>query len=215
MKITAITVQVRNPDRVNISIDGSYRLSLTVAQLSEQRLHVGDEVDDAALHELERASTFGKLYQRTLEYALMRPRSVREVKDYLYRKTQSKPVRNRTTGAVTLREGVDSQVADHVLDMLREKGYVSDEKFADFWVRNRFVRKGISVRKLRAELFAKGVSSSVIDGVLAATERTDEDELAKVIAKKRARYADETKLMQYLSRQGFSYDDIKAALRSD
>jgi regulatory protein len=96
---------------------------------------------------------------------------------------------------------------------LIKKGYVSDVKFADFWVRNRFVRKGVSVRKLRSELLAKGVSSSVIDETLAATERSDEDELAKVIAKKRARYSDDIKFMQYLARQGFSYDDIKSALQ--
>jgi regulatory protein len=36
--------------------------------------------------------------------------------------------------------------------------------------------------------------------------------MSKIIAKKRSRYPDDKKLMQYLARQGFSYDDIKKAL---
>jgi recX family len=44
--------------------------------------------------------------------------------------------------------------------------------------------------------------------------RSDDEELRKVIAKKRYRYSDQQKLMQYLARQGFSYDDIKKALEN-
>jgi SOS response regulatory protein OraA/RecX len=47
---------------------------------------------------------------------------------------------------------------------------------------------------------------------LAESNRSDDDELQKVIAKKRVRYPDEQKLMQYLARQGFAYDAIKQAL---
>jgi SOS response regulatory protein OraA/RecX len=47
------------------------------------------------------------------------------------------------------------------------------------------------------------------------SERSDEDELGKIITKKRNRYPDDQKFMQYLARQGFSYDDIKQALSND
>ncbi|OYW42535.1 hypothetical protein B7Z28_01460, partial [Candidatus Saccharibacteria bacterium 32-45-3] len=42
--------------------------------------------------------------------------------------------------------------------------------------------------------------------------REDSGELAKIIAKKQPRYPDRQKLMQYLVRQGFSYDDVARAL---
>jgi regulatory protein len=215
MKITAVTAQVRTPDRVNISIDGVYRCSLTINQLVESGLRVGDEVDADQIAQLVEESEFGKVYQRALEYSFVRPRSVREMKDYLYRKTMMRPVRNRRTGEVVMKEGLSESVTARVLSALLDKGYVSDEKFADFWVRHRYMQKGTSMRKLRAELQAKGVSPSLIDAALADSERADETELQKVIAKKRARYPDTMKLMQYLARQGFRYDDIKAALNED
>ncbi|MNT65168.1 recombination regulator RecX [compost metagenome] len=56
------------------------------------------------------------------------------------------------------------------------------------------------------------MESGIIEQFLSETDRSDTNELLKVIAKKRARYPDKQKLMQYLARQGFSYDDISAAL---
>ena len=52
------------------------------------------------------------------------------------------------------------------------------------------------------ELAQKGVSKDIINEVLG--RRNDEEEILKIIAKKRAKYDDE-KLIQYLCRQGFSY----------
>lgn len=207
-----MSAQVRNPDRVNISIDGKYRFSLTIGQVVDLGVKVGLELDEAALADMEVASSFGKLYQRTLEYSLVRPRSEREVRDYLYKKTRPAPVRSRRTGEVSMRPGVEVSVADEVVKTLLEKGHIDDRRFAEFWVEHRFVKKGVSARKLRAELASKGVASSVVEEVMAATERSDESELAKIIAKKRHRYPDDTKFMQYLARQGFGFDDIKAAL---
>lgn len=212
MKVTGLSAQIRNPDRVNVSIDGAYKFSLTLAQVIEHGLKLGSELSEQKIAELETESTYGKLYQRTLEYCLMRPRSEREVRDYLYRKTRSSPVRNRQTGQVTMREGVSAAVAERVLGSLVAANYVDDTKFTEFWLRHRFLNRGISARKLRAELMAKGVDAAIITEALQSSERSDSSEIDKVIAKKRARYGDDMKLMQYLARQGFSYDDIKAAL---
>lgn len=212
MKITSLSAQVRNPDRVNISIDGKYRLSLTVMQVVDLGIKVGTEISDELLAELEQESSFGKMYQRALEYCLMRPHSAREVRDYLYRKTRTTKYRQKQTGEIRERQGIGQSVADRVFDRLVEKGYVDDEKFAAYWVEHRNQTKGASRRKLQAELAAKGVDSRIIDGALLGSERNDEDELAKVVAKKRSRYPDSQKFMQYLARQGFRYDDIKAVL---
>jgi regulatory protein len=72
---------------------------------------------------------------------------------------------------------------------------------------------------LSAELSAKGVDRTLIEQLLDATDREDASEIQKIIAKKRARYTSDKdgqqKFMAYLSRQGFSYDDIKVALDND
>ena len=215
MKITGLTTQQKDPNRINVMVDGKFRFSLDIFQVADLGIRVGKEYDEKELVELETESQFGKLYGRALEYSLMRPHSSREVRDYLYRKTLSKKYKSRRTGELKERPGVSKAVTERVFARLVEKGYVDDEKFARFWVENRNQRKGISSRKLRAELAAKGVASDIVERQLAAGGRSDNDELQKIIAKKKRQYPDEQKFMQYLARQGFSYDDIKNALNTE
>ncbi len=212
MKITAITAQQKDKNRVNVMVDGLYRFSLDIFQVGDLGIRVGKEYSDDELVALEMESQFGKLYARALEYCLMRPHSAREVRDYLYRKTRTTKTRSRKTGELTERPGVSQVVATRVFDRLVEKSYIDDNNFARYWVENRSLTKGASRRKLQAELQAKGVERSIIERYLAQSSRTDLDELRKIIAKKQKRYPDEQKFMQYLARQGFTYDDIKAAL---
>lgn len=207
MKITALKMQVRDKDRVNVFVDGKYSFSLDITQVAELGIKSGNEYTEEELAELENESQFGKLYTRSLEYALIRPRSQREMRDYLFRKTRDTP-----TKMGTMKKGISVELTNRVFDRLLEKGYLNDEKFTRFWVENRNLRKGTSLRKLRSELMAKGVDKATIDQVLESSERSDNDELLKVIAKKAVRYDDEQKLIAYLMRQGFRYDDIKSAL---
>lgn len=188
-------------------VDGTYRFSLDIFQIADLGIRVGKDYTEEELVNLETESQFGKLYARTLEYCLMRPHSAKEVRDYLYKKT-----RDTRTKDGSIKKGVAPELTERVMERLTQKGYIDDEKFTRYWVENRSVVKGASRRKITSELRAKGVASSIIEHALAQSSRNDDEELQKIIAKKRNRYPDDQKLMQYLARQGFSYDDIKQAL---
>lgn len=210
MRITALSTQQKDKNRVNVMVDGKYRFSLDIFQISDLGIRIGKDYTDDELTALETESQYGKLYARALEYCLMRPHSGKEVRDYLYRKT-----RDTRTKTGVIKKGVSPVLTARVFDRLVEKGYVDDEKFARYWVENRNLSKGVSRRKLQAELRSKGIQSNIIERELSETSRSDEAELMKIIAKKRKRYPDEQKFMQYLARQGFSYDDIKNALSTN
>jgi regulatory protein len=209
MKITSISIQVRDKNRINVSVDGTYRFSLDVFQLSDLGIRVGNEYSNDELTSLEQESQFGKVYARALGYCLMRPHSAKEVRDYLYRKTRD--IRTKTGD---IKKGTSPEITTRVFNRLTEKNYVNDEHFTRYWVENRLLTKGASKRKLISELRSKGVEQLIIEQFLSESDRTDEDELQKVITKKRSKYPDDQKLMAYLARQGFSYDDIKSALQN-
>ena len=189
-------------------------------------LHVkkGMVISNEQLEEYKKASEYGKLYQRTLEWTLTRPHSEREVRDFLKRKllqksrghfatneervSEARPV---TTGeSERVRENLQ-EISGEIITKLLSKGYVDDEVFARWYAENRFVKKGVSRKRLRMELMKKGVASEIIDSVLDV--RNDEEEIKKIIAKKRAKYDDE-KLIQYLCRQGFDYQLTQEIVRS-
>ena len=218
-RITDIKEAVKDKNRVNIYIDDKFFCSLDISQVVDLHLKVSKELSEEEYAEIKQASEFGKFYTRALEYTLLRPRSSKEIRDYLKKKTISRKIRikNRRTGEYETREkrGYDVSLIPLVFSRLEERGYIDDYRFAKLWVENRNVSKGTSVKKLRLELMQKGIDSRIIDQVFAETTRSDNDELAKIIAKKRHKYSDDQKLIQYLLRAGFNYSDVLDALSVD
>lgn len=211
--ITDIKQAIKNPNRANIFVNGKFRFSLDIFQLTDLGVKVGAIFDLREITHLEQQSEFGKLYALALNYCLMRPHSSREVRDYLMKKTLTRRLKNKKTGEFYEKAGVSKMSVEQVLVRLEEKGYINDAKFARFWVENRNLRKGSSLKKLRMELTQKGVSVEIQDEIFAESERNDAEEILKIIDKKAKRYSDKQKLVAYLARQGFSFDEINRALR--
>ena len=90
--VTDIKQAVKNENRVNVFVNDKYSFSLDIAQLVDFKIKKGQVITEADLEKYQNASEFGKLYQRTLEWVLVRPRSTREVREYLFKKAvQQKP----------------------------------------------------------------------------------------------------------------------------
>lgn len=211
--VTKLTAGVRDPNRVNVFLDGRFAFSLDVTQVVDFGLRVKQEISEERLTELRKASEFGKLYQRTLEWAITRPHSIREAKDYLKRRKIKRRQLNRQRerdGLKALPE-FEEETMELVIARLIEKKYLNDQKFAEFYVENRYVRRGISQKRLRMELQNKGVSSEIAAAAMAKIPRDEDEEILKVIAKKRRKYND-FQLVGYLTRQGFNFQKAKDAV---
>ena len=199
MKITAIKAQVKREGRYSIFVDDKYAFSLSAEGLLDAHLVTGQELSQVDVTDYKRLSQEDKAYNLALAYVARRMRSEGELHDY-FRRKQYAP-----------------ELAEQLLIKLRRLRFVDDAEFARRWVENRRRLKATSTKKLRLELRQKRVNSDVIQAVLAEDE-TDENQLLRdLVEKKRriSRYQDDQKLMMYLARQGFTYDDIKAALARD
>lgn len=199
LKITDLKQGVRNRDRVNVYVNNEFSFSLDISQVVDLKIKVGRMISDSEFEEFKRASEFGKLYQRALEWVLVRPRSEKEVRDYLYKKIFEKKLDKKYIGLV--------------IEKLRAKKYLDDYRFSEYYVENRFLKKGISKKRLQMELFKKGIKKEIVEEVLSGSDRNDIDEIKKIIAKKRDKYTDE-KLIQYLCRQGFLFELSQELVRS-
>jgi regulatory protein len=196
MKVTAIKQQVKRQDRYSIYIDGKYVFSFSQNELLGSGLKVGQELSAEELEGLQGKAVIDKAYDRTLNLISHRPRSEGELRDYLRRKD------------------LGSSNADVVIRRLSERGYVNDLDFAQRWVATRRLLKSTSKRRLQQELRQKRISSDIIDQVLAEDDTDEREVLRELVVRKRkqTKYQDNLKLMQYLSRQGYNYDDIKIVI---
>ena len=212
LKITDLKQGVRNENRVNVYINGKYRLSLDIAQVVDLGVKVGLEITEERLAELKKASEFGKAYQRALEWVLVRPRSMWELRDYLQKHEMRNEAKERKKDwdrdreiAELIAQGEDMDAErlrkrterarvkkakqekydfkDLIIEKLVGKDYVDDRKFAEYYVENRFVKKGISEKRLRMELMKKGVARGIIEEVMAGSARNDEEEIKKLSPK--------------------------------
>jgi regulatory protein len=199
MKITAIKQQIKNPERVSVFVDGKYEFSLSLDELLREKLKNNDELDRNDVKKFKKISADGKLRLRALEWLLNRPRSEREFRDYLYRKK------------------TEPETAESFVKEFSERGYLDNRKFVEWFVELQ-KRRNKSDRAIRAELFKKGIDREIVVELI-ESEETDEDErLKKLIAKKRAssRYKnDPLKLTKYLTAQGFSWGQVREALKID
>ncbi len=197
MKITSIKQQVKRKDRYAVHVDGKYSFSLGELELINSGLRLGQELNKTELEELEDKAKLDKAYDRALGLVAIRQRSKWEITDYLKRKKY------------------EQEEIENILNKLSRAGYVDDLAFATAWVNNRRLLKPISKRKLIQELRQKRVSSEIINQVLAADETIEAEVLHELVVKKRqqTKYKDDLKLMQYLSRQGYNYGDIKEAMQ--
>jgi regulatory protein len=200
VNITAIKQQVKQANRYSVFVDGKYSFSLSESALLDSKIHSGMGLDKTKLAELKSLSATDKAYSRALNYVTIRPRSEWELRTYFQRKT------------------VDKDVAEEIIQKLRRTSLLNDLAFARSWVASRRLLKATSRRRLVQELHQKKIGDDIIEQVLAEDETDERATLRELVAKKRnlSKYkADPTKLMQYLARQGFGYDDIKSVLAED
>ncbi|MBI2588949.1 RecX family transcriptional regulator [Candidatus Saccharibacteria bacterium] len=196
MRVTSIKQQVKNPERISIFVDEKYSFSLSLDELLAQKIKKDQELSQADIRRLKKISADGKLRARALEWLLNRPHSIREFKDYLYRKK------------------AEPELTKALIKDFTKRGYLDELKFSQ-WLVELQKRRGKSNRAIRAELLKKGITREIADEFIGSEENDEAARLKVVIEKKQklSRYKnDPQKLMQYLVAQGFSWQLIKDQL---
>jgi regulatory protein len=191
-KITAIVVQKRSPNRVNIYLDGEFAFGLT--RIVAAWLRTGEELSEEKIEQLQAEEARERAFQQALLFLSYRSRSESEIRQNLRKHEIPEPVIETT------------------LERLRQGGLANDNRFARAWVENRTTFRPRSRRLMAMELRQKGLNE---EAVSSAVETVDDEALAYEAAQKRAvRFKGlewnefRKKLSDFLARRGFSYSVI-------
>lgn len=195
-KITAIDVQKRDPNRVNVHLDGEYAFS--VARIVAAWLQVGQEISEEKAAALQAEDAKERAYQQAMLFLSYRARSTAEIRQNLRR------------------HKLPPEVIEQTIERLKAEKLADDDQFAKAWVENRSTFRPRSRRALAVELRQKGISDEAVQSALTDV---DEEALAYEAALKRARRLESldwnefrTKLGEYLGRRGFSYSVAAAVV---
>jgi regulatory protein len=191
-KITAIEVQKRTPNRVNIHLDGEFAFGLS--RIVAAWLRVGQELSEEKIEQLQAEEARERAFQQAMLFLSYRDRSESEIRQNLRKHEIPEPVIEQT------------------LERLRQDGLANDQQFARTWVENRNAFRPRSRRMMAMELRQKGLDEEAISS---ATESMDDEALAYEAAQKKVSRLKNLewsefrkKLSDFLGRRGFSYSVI-------
>ncbi len=194
-KITALEFQKKNPDRVNVFLDGKFAFGLPA--IIAARLKPGQLLADAEIQALQAEGSIETAYDRTLNYLSYRPRSRAEVVRYLEK-----------------RDLPEGQI-ETVVERLERAGLLDDEAFARYWVENRERHRPKGLRALRYELREKGIGNEIMDRVLVSVDVSDSAYRSAARKARQLAHLDEQsftrKIVEYLARRGFDYEVAREA----
>jgi len=189
-RITALTVQKRDRNRVNVYLDGEFAFGLS--RIVAAWLQVGQELSDEKQASLQAEDAREVAYQKAVNFLSYRDRTQAEVRNHLHAL------------------GVQAETVEWVMERLERSRLVDDQRFVHNWVENRNEFRPRSRKALAYELRQKGISEGAIQDAL---EDHNEDEMAYQAAVKQAGKLAHLewpqfrqKMYAHLARRGFNYE---------
>ena len=208
MRISKLSPSTKVRGRWLVCLEDGSILRVGENQVADFSLYAGMELDAGALEALRDAADTAALREKALNCLSMRPLSRRELVKKL-----SAP------GKAAGGEAFDAQAAqaraEAVADWLEELGYLNDGEYAKTLARH-YAAKGCGARKIRDELYRRGVPRTYWDSALEEAEGPEEAIDAFLRKKLAGREPDRKELKRAadaLARRGYRWDEISAGLR--
>jgi regulatory protein len=201
-KLTKLDSHPARPGKLRVYLDDKYAFELSRKSILALKVNEGEELDPKRLRQLQitavREAAIGLLARRE--------RSRSELRLALKRKS------------------FDLSLIESVLDGIEAEGLQSDSRFASAWVETRRRLSPRGKAALAFELKQKGIGDGQAAEALSRYKHEHErDALHDLIESRLSRWASSSddkqkvkqRLLGFLTRRGFAYEDIRAVLSRD
>ena len=197
-KIKVIKTRVRRPTRRTIIFDDGTFIGISEEVLLTNPVHPGDELTPEKIKELTNSENIQKLRNSALNLLNFRMRSCSELKQRL------------------LKKGFYIQDIEPLLEEFERKNILNDSEFALAFSRDKVKSRGIGPWTLRAELLSHNLEQELVEETIDRiyTEFSIDKLLGNHLKKRKIRRDtqlqgnEKNRLMNFLKRKGFSWDDI-------
>jgi len=143
---------------------------------------------------------FDKYYKAVIRFLSFRPRSEKEIRDYL------------------LKKKANDLISERIIQSLKKDKFLDDQEFVKWWIEQRTLINPRAWRVIRIELRRKGISDELIESS-GFKEEVDKASALKLAERKMRRlgkienrYKAYESLGRYLASKGFSWDTVKEAI---
>ena len=221
MNITKLEPSQHKPGRWLVWFEDGSLLRVGEGDVVSLRLYEGKELDEQEAAALTAAAEHSKLNERAVELLSARAMSRKELTDKL-----CAPSRRRKQTGETEPEPNPEQLtrqreelrasAERVADRMEELGLLNDGEYGRAVARH-YAAKGFGVRKIRDELYRRGVPRAYWEDALSQLSEQDGGDMLDELVRKKLRGAEPTrenlkKVSDYLARRGFGWEEISTAI---
>ncbi|NTV30562.1 hypothetical protein HGA91_01090 [candidate division WWE3 bacterium] len=211
--VSKIVRQKNNPKRLSLFIDDEFYCGIDEGILLDYKLTNGVELTKEQLNEIFYKSELHKLYLRAIDYLSRRPRSKKEVADYLRKKIASYKL------SLTNQSVSDIEIINPIIEKLELLGFVNDIEFSRWWIDQRLnASKPKGKIVIGKELSQRGISSLLFNTTWETLAPPESDALQELVVKLSKKYnvadrKERQKLIQTLLRRGFRWEAIQTVLK--
>jgi regulatory protein len=199
--IITSTKQQKNKNRVNVYLDGQFGFGIDLDNFVLLHLKIDQELTDAEVVDIVKKAEYQKSLDKLIRFAMVRPRSQKEITDYFKRKW------------------VHESLHEKLLEKLKHLEILDDAKFAKWWIDQRIEFKNKSKRVIQVELRQKGIKKEIIDEAFGETVIDEKKMAQEILDKKMYKWKNlepreqKQKMFQYLAGKGFSWEVIEKVVR--
>ncbi len=204
-QVTEITPQ-KKQKRFNVFVDGKFAFGIGEYGLLANRIKVGQTLTEEQIKKIVSQDKFLKLFDLVSKFLAVRPRTEKEIRDYLSKKIAQKE-------AINFSQASQSPALESIILKLKKYNYINDVEFAKWFISSRLKTRPKSISFIKMELSKKGIKREHYEDLFQNSQ--DETQIAKkAIEKKIKRWENlppvdfKKKFFNYLLTRGFSYETI-------
>lgn len=194
-----LTIKEGKANKIHIYIDEEYRATVDSDYWYSEKYRHYKEINEEELTELLDSVSFRRAYNKGLDYLSRRPYGTKELIKKLCEK------------------GHEREAVEKACERLLELGLLNDEEYARILADDLINRKNYGIKRVKQELSYRGISREIIENTVDSLDNDAENRIILVIKKKYLNKLDDEKgrkrAIDGLLRLGFSYSDIKSALK--
>lgn len=196
MIITDIQPQSKNQNRVSIFINGNFAFGMDKNDCSFMGLKIGYELTQEKYDFIVNNTIYSKAYQKADRFIGYKMRTEKEVRSKL------------------IEDGYTNDIIDRVISTMIKYKYIDDEAYAIMYAKDCKNIKKWGPKRIKTELYSRGITNDVIDSALESLDISDIDNIIIELLEKRIKNTpidlkEKQKHLNFLLRRGFNYEDVK------
>lgn len=198
--MTVTKIEAVTKTRYKVYVDEQFAFVLYKGELSRYHVAVGEEITEEIYNKIENEVVLKRAKLRALH--LLNDMGRTEVQ------LRQKLKQNDYT----------DEIVEKAVNYVKSFGYINDEEYARSFIVSRKDKK--SRKELYMQLSKKGIATDVLDFVFEESYDSDTAKEAVLSIMRKKKYNPDTatrqetqKILAYLTRKGFNYEDIRQVLQ--